>query len=90
MAYKKQTKVELNNECFKISTIYDELFDRYETMIFKCDQFGDIADWSEIYIDYYLTEEEAEEGHKDCVKNIKEKLNMGTANIYKQMLIKEN
>lgn len=75
--YKKQTKVKVDDKTFMVSTIYDFLFDRYETMIFECDRYGDILSWSEMYVDYYKTQEEAEKGHEDCVKNTKEKLRIG-------------
>ncbi len=75
--YKRQTKVKLDDKIFMVSTIYDPFFDRYETMIFECDRYGDILSWSEMYVDYYKTEEEAEKGHEDCVKNTKEKLRIG-------------
>lgn len=41
----------------------------YETMIFECDEEGNVSNWNDIDADWYDTEEEMKIGHqKMCEK----------------------
>lgn len=39
----------------------------YETMVFTCDEVGEVSDWDEKAYCRYMSHEEAEEGHKEMV-----------------------
>ena len=39
----------------------------YETMVFECDEEGEVTNWAEVDISRYHTEEEAREGHATMV-----------------------
>ena len=45
----------------------------YETMVFDCDDNGEVTNYTEKDFARYATKEEAEEGHKQIVEKWKEK-----------------
>lgn len=51
----------------------------YETMIFSCNESGEVASFVELYCDRYATREQAEDGHTRTV----EALRAGTLDLYK-------
>ena len=42
----------------------------YETMVFPCDEKGNVTDWGELYCEIYDTQTEMEVGHKAIVANL--------------------
>lgn len=54
-------------ETFYIDTCYT--FDKgLETMVFPCDEKGNVTDWGDLDAYWYESEEEAEEGHFEMVE----------------------
>ena len=44
----------------------------YETMIFLCDDKGNVLDWSDLYVEHYETEEEMNAGHERIITHLDE------------------
>ncbi len=49
----------------------DAIGNDFETMVFECDENGDVSDWKDLDKDNYNTEEGAEIGHQKMVKKWK-------------------
>lgn len=72
MLTKKHFKniVEFNGDHYYISSCYT-LDHGYETMIFPCDDNGNVTDWSELYAEWYDSETEMEKRHNEIVADLK-------------------
>ena len=42
----------------------------YETMVFPCDEKGNVTDWGDLYCERYSTQAEMEAGHKAIIANL--------------------
>lgn len=53
-----------------------ETFDAgFETMVFPCDEDGQVTSWFELYVEHYKNEKEMEQRHKYICRNLEEVLN---------------
>lgn len=44
----------------------------YETMVFPCDENGDVTNWGDLYCERYNTAAEMEIGHNMTIANLEE------------------
>jgi len=51
----------------------DAIGSSFETMVFPCNEIGEVQDWEELDKKNYQTEEEAKKGHQAMVKKWKKK-----------------
>lgn len=53
-----------------------EAFDAgFETMVFPCDEDGQVTSWRERYVEHYKSEKEMEQRHIYICRNLEEVLN---------------
>lgn len=52
----------------------------WETMVFPCDENGEVADWVDIDAKWYDTEGQAYDGHKIMIERWKQKMYTGGGN----------
>lgn len=61
--------VELNGNYYYIDSV-DVPFSGCETMVFHCNENGNVSDWSELYCERYTDAIEMETRHKEIVANL--------------------
>ena len=77
--------VAVGDKCYWVSTVdlgLDHSFGEgpplyWETMIFQCDESGEVSDWGKLYCDRYSSKADAEIGHAFAVEHCKELTNHG-------------
>lgn len=63
--------IEYNGKYYYVSSCFT--FDHgYETMIFLCDDKGNVLDWGDLYAEWYETEEEMTAGHERITTHLDE------------------
>ena len=60
-------KIEENHYCVDSCYTLDH---GYETMVFSCDDKGNVTDWNDLYAKWYDTHAKMETGHREIVANL--------------------
>lgn len=42
----------------------------YETMVFPCDENGNVTSWGDLYVEHYITQEQMNVRHKEIAENL--------------------
>jgi hypothetical protein len=63
--------IEYNGKYYYVSSCFTSDHG-YETMIFLCDDKGNVLDWSDLYAEWYETEEEMNAGHERITTHLDE------------------
>ena len=63
--------IEYNGKYYYVSSCFT-LDHGYETMIFHCDDKGNVLDWGDLYAEWYETAEEMNAGHERIITHLDE------------------